>query len=81
MKLEIVGPGMREVGVSVGTEAFQGQCVAEAMQGDPAELLRGLVPIKDAQASFQIVRWPTVTRMILLLHALSPSVTRDTTAT
>lgn len=67
---------MRVAGVPVGTETLQRQFAAEAMRGDPAELLRTLVPIEDAQAAFQIMRSSTVFLMTLLLRALPFSVAR-----
>ena len=76
-QLTVVGRGMRVVGVPVGTADYQRESVETAMREDPAELLRALVPMEDAQASFQIMRLSAVTRMTFLLRALPPSVTRD----
>ena len=47
---------MRVVGVPVGTEEFQRDFSQEAVNGEPTELVRALVPMEDAQASFQILR-------------------------
>ena len=52
----VVRQGMRVVGVPVGTEQFQRDFLQEAVNGEPAELVRALVPMEDAQASFQILR-------------------------
>lgn len=51
-QLKVVGPGVRLVGVLVGTEAFQPQPVAEAMQRDSDELLRAFISVEHAQDSF-----------------------------
>ena len=39
---------MRVVGLSVGTEQFQRNLLQEAVNGEPAELVRALVPMEDA---------------------------------
>ena len=54
--LTVVRQGMRVVGVPVGTEQFQRDFLQEAVNGEPVELVRALVPIEGAQASFQILR-------------------------
>ena len=54
--LTVVRQGMRVVGVPVGTEQFQRDFLQEAVNGEPAKLVRALVPMEDAQASFQILR-------------------------
>ena len=43
---------MRVVGVPVGTEQFKRDFLQEAVDGEPAELVRALDPMEDAQASF-----------------------------
>lgn len=53
-KLKVVGFGMRMVSIPVGTERFEWQSVAKVMRGDPTELLQ-FIPVKDAQAAFQII--------------------------
>ena len=53
-RLTVVRQGMRVVGVPVGTEQFQRDFLQEAVNGEPAELVRALVPMEGAQASFQI---------------------------
>ena len=50
----VVRQGMRVGGVPVGTEQFQRDSLQKAVNGEPAELVRALVPMEDAQASFQI---------------------------
>ena len=50
--LTMVRQGMRVVGVPVGTEQFQRDFLQEAVNGEPAELVRALVPMEDAQTSF-----------------------------
>ena len=45
---------MRVVEAAVGTKQFQPNFLQEAADGEPAELVRVLVPMEDAQASFQI---------------------------
>ena len=54
--LTVVRQRMRVVGVPVGTEQFQRDFLQGAVNGEPAELMRALVPMEDAQASFQILR-------------------------
>ena len=64
--LTVVRQGMRVVGVPVGTEHFH---------GEQAELLRALVPMEDAQASFQILRLSAASRLSHLLRTVPPSIT------
>ena len=52
--LTVVQQGMRVVGIRVETEQFQCDFLQEAVNGEPAELVRALVPMEDAQARFQI---------------------------
>ena len=52
--LTVVRQGMRVVGVPVGTEQFQRDFLKEAVNGEPAELVRALAPknqIEDAVGS------------------------------
>ena len=65
--LTVVRQGMRVVGVPVGTEQFQRDFLQEAVNGEPAELVRALVPMEDAQASFQILRLSATSRLSHLL--------------
>ena len=65
--LTVVQQGMRVVGVPVGTEQFQRDFLQEAVNGEPAELVRALVPMEDAHASFQILRLSATSRLSHLL--------------
>ena len=78
--LTVVRQGMRVVGVSVGTERFQRDFLQEAVNGEPAELVRALVPIEDAQASFQFLRLSATCRLSHLLRTVPPSITYQATA-
>ena len=60
--LTVVRQGMRVVGVSVGIEHFKRNFLQEVVNGDPAELVIALVPMEDAQASFQILCLPAASR-------------------
>ena len=73
--LTLVRQGMRVVGVPVGTERFQRDFLQEAVNGEPAELVRALVPMEDAQASFQILRLSATSRLSYLLRTVPPSIT------
>ena len=66
---------MRVVGVPVGTEQFQRDFLQEAVNGEPAELVRALVPMEDAQASFQILRLSATSRLSHLLRTVPLSIT------
>ena len=46
--LAVVGQGMKVVGVPVGTEQFQRDFVQEVVYGEPAKLVRALVPMEDS---------------------------------
>ena len=73
--LTLIRQGMRAVGVSVGTEQFQCDFLQEAVNGEPAELVRSLVPMEDAQASFQIFRLSATSHLSHLLRTVPPSIT------
>ena len=73
--LTVVLQGMRVVGVPVGTEQFQRDFVQEAVNGETAELVRALVPIEDAQASFQLLRLSATSRLSNLLRTVPLSIT------
>ena len=73
--LTVVGQEMRAVGVPVGTEQFQRGFLQEVANGEPAELVRALVPMEDAQASFQIFRLSATSRLLNLLQTVPPSTT------
>ena len=76
----VVRQGMRVVGVPVGTEQFQRDFLQEAVNGEPAELVRALVPMEDAQASFQILRLSATPRLSHLLRTVPPSITYQAAA-
>ena len=61
--LTIVGQLMTVVGVPVGTEQFKRDFVKEAVNGEPAKLVRARAPLDDAQASFQILRLSAFSRL------------------
>ena len=73
--LTVVRQEMRVVGVPVGTEQFQRDFLQEAVNEEPAELVRALVPMEDAQASFQILRLFATSRLSHLLRTVPPSTT------
>ena len=73
--LTVVRQGTRVVGVPVGTEQFQRDSLQEAVNGEPAELVRALVPMEDAQAGFQILRLSATSRLSHLLRTVPPSIT------
>ena len=73
--LTVIRQGMRVVGVPVGIEQFQRDFLQEAVNGEPAELVRALVPIEDAQASFHILRLSATSRLSHLLRTFLPSIT------
>ena len=66
---------MRVVRVPVGTEQLQRYFLQEAVCGEPAELVRALVPMEDAQASFQMLLLSVTSRVSHLLRTVSPSIT------
>ena len=69
------GPtGMRVAGALVATEQFQRDFLQEAVNGEPAELVRALVSMEDAQASFQILRPSATSRLSHLLRTVPPSI-------
>ena len=73
--LTAIRQGMRVVGVPVGTEQFQRDFLQEAVNGEPAELVRALVPMEDAQVSIQILRLSATFRLSYLLRTVPPSIT------
>ena len=62
-------------GVPVGTEQFQRDLLQETVNGEPAEHVRALVLMEDAQASFQILRLSATSRLSHLLRTVPPSIT------
>ena len=73
--LTVVRQGMGVVGVPIGTEKFQRDFLQEEVNGEPAELVRALVPMEDAQASFHILRLSATSRLSHLLRIVPPSIT------
>ena len=73
--LTVVRKGMRVVRAPAGTEQFQRHFLQEAINGEPAELVRVLVPMEDAQASFQILRLSATSRLSHLLRTVPTSTT------
>ena len=67
-------------GVPLGTEQFQRDFLQEAVDGEPAELERALVPMEDAQASFHILRLSATSRLPHLLRTVPPSITCQASA-
>ena len=47
----------------------------EVTNGEPVELVRALVPMEDAQASFQILHLSAASRLSHLLCTVPPSIT------
>ena len=78
--LTVVRQGMRVVGVPVGTEQFQRDCLQETVNGEPAELVRALVSMEEAQASFQTLRLSATSRLSHLIRTVPPSITRQAAA-
>ena len=73
--LTVVQKGMKVVGVPVGTEQFQRDFLQEAVNGEPAEIVRALVWMEDAQASFQIWRLSAPSCLSHMLRTVPPSIT------
>ena len=72
--LTVVRQGMRVVEVPVGTEQFQHDFLQDVVNGEPAELVRALVSMEDAQASFQIcVYLPLLASHICFEQSRPPS--------
>ena len=73
--LTMVRQGMRVVGVPVGTEQFQRDLLLEAVNREPAEIVRALVPMEDAQVNFPIWRLSATSRLSHLPRTVPPSIT------
>ena len=58
-----------------GSTSWKRDFLQEAVNGEPAELVRALVPMEDAQASFQILRLSATSRLSHLLRTVPPSIT------
>ena len=78
--LTVVGRGMRVVGVPVGTDQFKREFLHEAVNGEPAELVRALVPMTDAQASLQILRLSAVFHLSHFFRTVPISITHKASA-
>ena len=71
--LTVVRQGVRIVGVPVGTEQLK-RDLQDAVHGEPAELVKALVSMEDAQASFQILCLSTASRLSQLFRTVPPSI-------
>ena len=71
---------MRVVGVPVRTEQFKRNFLQETINVESAELVRALVPVDNAQASFGILRLFTASRLSHLLRIVPPSITSQAAA-
>ena len=80
-RLTVVRQRMRVVEVSVGTEQFKNSnFLQEMVNGEPAKLVRVLVPMEDAQAIFQIMRLFAASCLLHLVHTVPPSITYQAAA-
>ena len=73
--LTVVRQGMRVVGVPIGTYQFKRDFLQEAVNREPVELVRALVPMEDVQARFQILRLSATSYLSHLLRTVPPSIT------
>ena len=78
--LTVVRQEMRVAGVPIGTEQFKCDCLKEAVNGEPAKLVKALVPMKDAQASFHIFRLSVASHLSHLFQTAPLSITCQTAA-
>ena len=62
------------MGVPVGTEQFQCDFLKGEVNVEPTELVRALVPMEDAQVSFQILHLSATFRLSHLLRTVPPSI-------
>ena len=76
----VVQQGIRVVYLRVGTCHFKRNFFQEAIHGGSAELLRALVPMEDAQGSFQILRLSSASHLSHLLRTVPPSTTYQAAA-
>ena len=74
-RLTVVQHGMRVVGVYFGTEQFKRNFLQDVVNKELAALVRALVPMEDAQASFQVLRLSGAPRLSHLLRPVPPSIT------
>ena len=75
--LTVVQQGIETMGVLGRTEQCNGGFLQEAVNGEPAELVRVLVPMEEAQASYQILRLSSGSRLSHLLCTVQPSITHQ----
>ena len=73
--LTVVRHGMRAVRVPIGTVCFKWYFSQEVVNGKPAKLVGALVPMEDAQASFQISRLFASSRPSHFFCTVPPSIT------
>ena len=78
--LTVVRQGMRVAGVPIETEQFKCDFLKEVVNEEPAELVKALVPMKDAQASFHILRLSTASHLSHQFRTVPPSITCQTAA-
>ena len=78
--LTVAQQGMRVVGVPVRAQHFKRDFLQEMDNGEPAELVRVLVPMQDAQASFQISSPSAASGLSYLLCTVPPSITHGAAA-
>ena len=73
--LTVVRSSIRAVRVPIGTVYFKRDFSQEIVNGKLAKLVGVLVPMEDAEASFQISRLFTISRLSHLLRTVPPSIT------
>ena len=71
---------MELVGVPVGIEQFKRDLLQEVVNGEPAELMRGLAPVEDADTSFQILHLSAVCHLPHLLRTVPRFITHQAPA-
>lgn len=75
--LAMVGKGMKFVGGLMGAEQFKWSFRQDTVNGNPDEVVRALAPMKDVQASFQVLRMFAVPRLLHPLRTVPPSIMPD----
>ena len=68
---------MRAVGVPVETEQFKRYFLQEGANRESAKLVRALIPMENAQASFQVLRLSPDSRLSHFLRLVPPSITHQ----
>ena len=63
------------MGAPVGREQFKRDFLQEAVNVEPADHVRTLVLMEDAQTSFQILRLSAASRLSYLLRTVPPYIT------